>query len=208
MTEPTRARPGSLPPAYKRILIVLERQSGLCREEIAEKAYVATTTLSGGGYMRHMKELGLIHISGWRRNASGAFVIPLYSAGRSQDYARPKMSDENRAAPGMLRLLEVIERHGPLDYRQAARLAGLAANTAKNAGYLKALVAQGRIHISDWRRSRNGPPRPIYDSGKGVSANPPIRLPSSEKSRAHRIRRAARDGSFIGQIQQYKMVQP
>jgi hypothetical protein len=155
-----------------------------------------------------MNELGLIHISGWRRNTSGAFVIPQYSAGEGQDYSRPKISDETRAAPGMLRLLEVIERHGPLDYRQAAYLAGLAVNTVKNAGYLKALVAQGKIHISAWRRSNRGAPRPIYDSGKGESADRPVRLPPYAKSRAYRLRCAARNGSFIAQIQQLTLMRP
>lgn len=189
-----------LPPAYARIITALTRRGGLSREEIAEQAYVSPTTLSGGGYLRHMKELGLIHISGWRRNAAGAFAIPQYSAGRGQDYARPRMSEKTRAAPGMLTLLEVIERHGPLDYRQAARLAGLSPNTVKNAGYLKALVAQGKIHIAEWRRARNGPPRPLYEGGRGRSAPPPPRYSAAEKARNSRLRQAARGGGFADQF--------
>lgn len=185
-----------LPPAYARIITALSRRPGLTREEIAEQAYVAPTTLSGGGYLRHMKELGLIHISGWRRSASGSFSIPQYSAGRGQDYARPQMTEKTRAAPGMLTLLEVIERHGPLDYRQAAKLAGLSVNTVKNAGYLKALVAQGKIHISAWRRARNGPPRPLYEGGRGHAAAPPPRYSPAEKARNSRLRQASRSVSF------------
>ena len=195
-----KVRLDALPASYARILTALARRPGLSREEIAQQAYVAATTLSGGGYLRHMKELGLIHISGWRRNATGAFTIPHYSVGPGKDYARPQSTHETRDAPGMLRLLEAIERHGPLDYRQAAHLAGLSVNTVKNAGYLKALVAQRKIHIAAWRRSKKGPPRPIYDGGAKRSAAPPPRLTSAEKSQAHRQRRLAQSGSLADQL--------
>ena len=193
---------GSLPPGYARILAALTRRPGLSREEIAQQAYIADTTLSGGGYLRHMKELGLIHISGWRRNASGAFSIPQYSPGRGKDYPRPRSTAEIREAPGMSRLLEAIERSGPLDYRQAARLAGLSPNTVKNAGYLKSLVAQGEIHVSEWRRSRNGPPCPVYETGHGQSAPPPAPLSAAEKSRRHRTRKMAAscEGNLAAQL--------
>jgi len=184
-----------LPPGYARILAALNRRPGLSREEIAQQAYVAATTLSGGGYLRHMKELGLIHVSGWRRNASGVFSIAQYSPGRGSDYQRPQSTAENRQAPGMLRLLEVIERAGPLDYRQAAKLAGLSPNTVKNAGYLKALAAKGMIFVSEWRRSRNGPLRPLYEAGQARSAPPPAPLSAAEKSRRHRSRKSALHGT-------------
>ena len=200
MAAPPKIRFDTLPPAYARILTALSRRPGLTREEIAEQAYVAATTLSGGGYLRHMKETGLIHISGWRRSASGAFSIPQYSAGRGQDYARPKMTETLRAAPGMLTLLEVIERYGPLDYRQAAKLAGLSVSTVKNAGYLKALIAQGKIHIAAWRRARNGPPRPLYESGKGRAAPPPPRYSAAEKTRNSRRRQAIGSGGLASQL--------
>lgn len=197
-----RVRLDSLPPAYARILAALSRRSGLSREEIAQQAYVAATTLSGGGYLRHMKELGLIHISGWRRNAAGAFAVPQYSAGAGRDYPRPRLTAENREAPGMQRLLAAIELHGPVDYRQAARLAGLSANTAKNAGYLKALVAQGKIHVAGWRRSRRGPCRPLYEVGAGTTAPLPPPLTAAEKSRKHRrVRSAVAAGkSLVAQL--------
>lgn len=204
MSGMTKIRYDALPAAYARILSALERQSGLTREEIAEKAHVAATTLSGGGYLRHMKELGLIYISGWRRNACGAFAIAQYSAGSGRDYPRPKVSEENRAAPGMLRVLEVIDRYGPLDYRQAAKLAGLSVNTLKNAGYLDALVAQGKIYISAWRRGRHGPPRPLYETGRKQSADKPERYTPATKSRAYRSRAVARDSSLSGQIRRMK----
>lgn len=202
MPVPVSVRLDALPPAYARILSALTRQPGLSRDEIAQRAYVAPTTLSGGGYLRHMKELGLIHISGWRRNAAGAFSIPHFSPGPGHDYPRPQMSAELRGAPGMARLLDAIERHGPLDYRQAAKLAGLSANTAKNAGYLAALMAQGKIHIAGWRRSRRGPARPLYKVGAGETAPRPAPLSAAEKSRGHRHRRllSAAVGSLPGQL--------
>lgn len=191
----TQLRLDTLPQGYTRILMTLQRQGGLTREEIAQQAHVAETTLSGGGYLRHMKELGLIHISGWRRNAAGAFSIPQYSAGRGRDYPRPDMTPELRAAPGMFKLLEAFERHGPLDYRQAAKLAGLSPNTVKNSGYLKAMLAKGMIFISGWRRARNGPPRPLFETGSGRSLPPPAPLDAAEKSRRHRSRQLAVKGA-------------
>lgn len=202
--KPQPLRLDTLPQGYTRILMALQRHPGLTREEIAQQAYVAPSTLSGGGYLRHMKELGLIYISGWRRNASGAFAIPQYSAGCAHDYPRPGTTVESREAPGMQKLLEVIERFGPLDYRQAARLAGLSPNTVKNAGYLKSLIAKGMVYISGWRRARNGPPRPLYESGTGHSLPPPEPLSPAEKSRRHRSYKAATGGaaSFAKQLRQ------
>ena len=173
-----------------RILHALQVSPGMSREEIAERAFVSLNTLSGGGYLRDLKARGLIHVSGWRRNASGAFVIPQYSVGPGDDYARPAVSATNRHAPGMDRLLAAIEKFGPLDYRQAAIHSGLAVNTVKNAGYLDALVAQGKIHISEWRRNRNGPMRPLYEAGAGRSQPRPRAYTAAEKTRATRARKA------------------
>jgi hypothetical protein len=199
-------RRDKLSPAYSRILAALERRPGLTREEIAEQAYVSPATLSGGGYLRHMKELGLIHISGWRRSAAGSFSIPHYSAGAGKDYARPTMTAETRAAPGMQRVLEAIERFGPLDYRQAARLAGLAVNTLKNSGYLKALQAQGAIYVTGWRRAGNGPPRPLYEAGGERSSPRPLPLSPAEKSVRHRRRKSVESSidTLGGQLAQVR----
>lgn len=181
--------------AVQRVVEVLRRTPGLSKEEIAERAFVGAATLSGGGYLKAMKDAGLIHVSGWARNASGGFTTPLYSAGSSADCDRPQVTAQNRAAPGMQRLLEAIRQAGPLDYREAAALAGLSPNTVKNAGYLDLLVAQGKLHIADWRRARKGPMRPVYALGPGQAAPKPQPLTSAEKSRSHRWRRAAASGS-------------
>ena len=204
MNSSLTPRLDELPPGYARIITALNRRPGLTREEIAEQAYIAATTLSGGGYLRHMKELGLIHTSGWRRSAAGAFSIPQFSAGSGHDYPRPQMTAELREAPGMFLLLDAIERFGPLDYRQAAKLAGLAPNTVKNSGYLKALIAQNMIFVAGWRRARKGPPRPLYEVGAGRAAPPPPALSTAEKSRRHRVRKAVVSGAgnFAAEVRQ------
>ena len=186
--------------AVARIIKALRDAPGLSREEIARHAFVGETTLSGGGYLKAMKQEGLIHISGWRRNASSAFTTPLYSAGQNNDCKRPRITEGNRAAPGMERLLEAIRRHGPIDYRQAAKLAGLSPTTAKNSGYLEALVSQQKIHVCDWRRGQNGPMRPIYECGPGKEAPRPMPRNSAEKSRNYRWRKMASSGSFAIQV--------
>ncbi|HTY02664.1 MAG TPA: winged helix-turn-helix domain-containing protein [Rhodocyclaceae bacterium] len=189
--------------AVERILATLRRAPGLSKEEIAERSYVGLTTLSGGGYLKTMRREGLIFISGWRRNGSGGFTTPLYSLGGGPDYPKPGVDEANRAAPGMARLLEVIEKFGPIDYRQAAKLSGLSLHTVKNSDYLDALLTQGKIHISGWRRARNGPMRPVFKSGS--EEHEPRLAPYSptEKSRIHRWRRqvAANASSFAAQFQ-------
>lgn len=178
-----------------RILHALQVSPGMTREEIAERAFVSLNTLSGGGYLRDLKDQGRIHVSGWRRNASGAFVIPQYSVGPGEDYARPTVSATNRHAPGMQRLLEAIEKFGPLDYRQAAIHSGLAASTVKNAGYLEALMAQGKIHISDWQRNRKGPMRPVFEAGGEPNQPRPRAYSPAEKSRTARARKLSHLGA-------------
>lgn len=177
--------------AKERILNALRRAPGLSKEEIAEQAFVALTTLSGGGYLKALRDDRIIFVSGWRRNGSCGFSTPLYSLGPGPDYPKPAIEDENRSAPGMQKLLDAIERHGPIDYRQAAALAGLAATTVKNAGYLRALVSQGKIHICGWRRARNGPMRPLYGFGGGAERPPLSAYTPAEKSRSYRLRKRA-----------------
>jgi transposase len=188
--------------AVERILATLRRAPGLTKEEIAERAYVSLNTLSGGGYLKAMRREGLIFISGWRRNGGGGFTTPIYSVGSGPDYPKPQVDEANRAAPGMTKLLEVIEKFGPIDYRQAAKLCGLSLNTVKNSDYLDALLQQGKIHISGWRRARNGPMRPIYKTGAQDDEPRLSPYTPAEKSRAFRWRRqvAANAASFAAQF--------
>ena len=190
-------------PANSRILAALARQGGLTREELSRAAYVSMNTLSGGGYLQRLRQQGLIHISGWRRSASGSFSIPQFSLGSGPDFPRPSINLTNRAAAGMERLVEAIHRIGPMDYRQAAKAADLSPHTVKNSGYLDALLSQGRIHIHSWRRSRRGAPRPVFMFGCGDNAPRPTPLDAGEKSRAFRQRKRAANasGSFADQLQ-------
>lgn len=190
-------------PAFTRILSALASQGGLTRKELAAAAYVGETTLSGGGYLRQLRQLGLIHISSWRRSASGSFSIPLFSLGAGPDFPRPSIKLSNRAAAGMERLVEAIRAAGPLDYRQAAAVAGLSPNTVKSAGYLEALLAQERIHIDSWRRGRRGAPRPVFRAGPGANAPRPEALSQHEKSRAFRQRQLAAGDSIANLLWLY-----
>lgn len=192
-------------PAFGRILAALTRQDGLTREELSRAAYVSMNTLSGGGYLQRLRKQGLIHISGWRRSASGSFSIPQFSLGAGPDFPRPHINPSNRAAAGMERLYEAIRTLGPLDYRQAAAAADLSPNTVKNAGYLEALISQQRIHIYCWQRARRGLPRPVYMAGAGENATRPAALDHKDKLRAHRQRRLASSAatSFADQLRLY-----
>lgn len=191
-------------PAVTRILQALQNNPELSREQIAERAFVAPTTLSGGGYLKAMKDAGQIHISGWLRNGSGGFSTPLYSAGNNEDMPQPKISALTRQAPGMLRLLKSIETHGPIDYRRAARMAELSVNTVKTSGYLKALIAQRKIHIAEWRHNRRGPMCPLYEAGPGKNALRPEVPSHAERLRTYR-RRNSRTGatSLAGQLKAF-----
>lgn len=160
-------------PAIQRILAVLQQSPGLSRRDIAAQAFVASTTLSGGGYLKTLKDAGLIHISGWGRNSRGAFAVPLFSAGNGPDRERPVLCVENRMSPKMVRLLDAIREFGPLDYREAAKVLGISPNAMKGARNFEPLLAQKKIHIVSWRRGRSGPMRPVYAFGPGNDAPRP-----------------------------------
>jgi predicted ArsR family transcriptional regulator len=196
--------------ACSRILAALARQGGLTRKELAAAAYVGETTLSGGGYLQQLRQRGLIHVSGWRRSASGSFSIPQFALGAGPDFPRPTINLANRAAAGMERLVEAIRAHGPLDYRQAAAAADLSPNTVKNAGYLDALLEQERIHVDSWQRGRRGAPRALYMAGSGANAPRPGALSPQEKSRAFRQRKLAASAAdcFADQLRLYLSRRP
>ena len=181
----------------QRILRVLEKKNNMSVSDIAAEAFVGTTTLACGGYIKAMKARRLIFISGWRKT-QGRFSTPLYSQGDHPDVVRPRIDETNRDAPGMWKILETLQRYGNLSYRDIARFSGLSANTVKNSGYLSALVAQKRIHIGSWRRSQGGPMLAIYHAGPGVAAEKPAPVSSAEKSkqRRERLRIAARGQSL------------
>lgn len=174
-------------PAMHRILGVLEKKSNMSISDISAEAFVGMTTLACGGYISALKKQQRIFVSGWRK-VNGRFSTPLFSKGNHPDVPRPRIDDTSRDAPGMRKILETLERYGTLTYREIARFSELSLNTVKNSGYLDALIAQKRIHICEWRRSRNGPMSPVYKAGAGESVAKPQPMSGAEKCRRHRER--------------------
>lgn len=177
-------------PAILRIVSVLENCTPLSSHEIAEKAAISHGTLTGGGYLKAMKTAKLIHIAGWRQSACG-FATALFALGDKEDCIRPKVHQGNRDSDGMQRIVKALEMHGPMTYREIGLKADLAHTTIKNAKYMEALVAQERVHILTWRRSKMGPMSAIYEAGSGPNASKPKPFDQAEKSRRHRFKKWA-----------------
>ena len=174
-------------PAMQRILAVLEKKSNMSISDISAEAFVGMNTLVCGGYIHALKKRQLIYVSGWRK-IKGRFSTPLYSRGGNVDVPRPRIDETSRDAPGMHKILEVLEQFGNLTYREIAQFSDLSLNTVKNSGFLDALVIQERIHVGEWRRSRKGPMSPVYFYGPGASVGKPQALSGAEKCRRHRKR--------------------
>lgn len=174
--------------AMARIVELLCSRGPLSAHEIAQAAHVSETTLAGGGYLKRLREAGLIHVAGWRKNSNG-FSKALYGAGLRPDCPRPgKFRQEDRDSPGMARLVGALKRLGNLTAREAAAAAGLSHNTVRSAGYMDILVEQQRIHILGWRRNSRGPMTPVYRAGPGVNAEKPPAYTPAAKSRRWRAR--------------------
>jgi len=174
-------------PAMQRILGVLEKKSNMSIADISAEAFVGMSTLACGGYIASLKKRRLIFVSGWRK-VKGRFSTPLYSTGKHDDVPRPTIDDSNRDAPGMHAIVATLARYGALTYREIAQFSGLSLNTVKNSGFLDALIAQQKIHIGGWRRSRNGPMSAIYMHGPGDAATKPQSLTAAQKCSRHRAR--------------------
>lgn len=186
----------SLSPAMRRILALLESRSPLSAKEISQHAFVAVKTLEGGGYLRKMKAMGLIRVEGWAKNHNG-FTTPIYAAGTGRDCPRPKFQAKDRNSVGMARIVAVLEDAANLGYREIADLAGLSTNTIKNGGYMEVLLAQGRVHISAWRRNRKGGQTPLYSAGPGANAVKPPLLTRQEIMSRYRERQRVLSGRAI-----------
>lgn len=194
----------ALSPAMLRVVALLKVRSPLSPKEIARDAFIALTTLEGGGYLKQLKRRGLIRIEGWSKNHNG-FTTPLYAVGSGPDCPRPKFQRKDRDSDGMARIVAVLKRHGILDYREIAGLAGLSANTIKNARYMEALLEQRRVHIPCWRRNSKGHQQPLYGPGEGENAPRPALLTRQEIALRHRSNRkmlSERSRSVIGQLKQ------
>ena len=174
-------------PAMRRILGVLERKSNMSISDISAEAFVGVSTLACGGYIAALKRQKFIYVSGWRKTNS-RFATPLYCLGQLADVPRPRIDESSRDAPGMDRIVATLARYGPLTYREIAQFSGLSPNTVKTSGFLGALIAQGRIHISSWRRSAHGPLSPVYSGGPGAAAPKPAALTRAQKDSRRRSR--------------------
>lgn len=174
-------------PALQRIQDVLSRSAPLSATKIARHAFVSESTLRNGGYLNALRKAGHIHISGWERNATGRNE-PLYAAGPCDESTPAQRAARNTAR--LEAILDLLQRHGPLTYREVALLLGLSATIVKNARYLTLLLDAGKVHIKSWRRSRPGPMQAVYAAGAGCSAPRPSPLSTAERSRRSRqIRR-------------------
>jgi hypothetical protein len=202
MREELAGRGVGATPAMQRILDLLRTRSPLSPREIAKYAFIAITTLEGGGYLKKMKSLGLIHIDGWLKSHNG-FTTPLYAIGPKDDCPRPKFRSVDRDSQGMAKIVSVLRKHDKLDYRELARLAEVSVNTIKNSGYMTALLEQKRIHISGWKRSSRGHLNPIYSVGGDKNVPKPALLTRQEVMQRHRMRQkvlSSRDGSLCAQL--------
>ena len=179
-----------------RVLAVLQVRKLLSAKEIAQHAFVALTTLEGGGYLKKMKQMGLIRVEGWLKNHNG-FTTPTYALGAGADCPRPKFIAKDRDSRGMAKIVEVLVTRSNLDYKAVAKLAGLSVNTIKNAGYMEALLQQRRIHISAWRRNGKGQQCPLYSAGAGESAEKQPLLTRQEIMRRYRERQRILSGRAI-----------
>jgi lambda repressor-like predicted transcriptional regulator len=175
-----------LTPAMKRILAALRLAGPMSCRDIAASAHVAKSSLDGG-YLKHLKTTGMIHIAGWQKNGNG-FTTPLYGAGAAKDCPMPHFSEHDRDSPGLARIVAALDRVGPMTYREIALAAGLSANTIKNSGYMDVLVRQQRVHISEWRRNRKGPMVAVYAEGPGQNAVKPAPLSQAEKMQRWRVK--------------------
>lgn len=193
----------SLSPAMQRIVSLLHAKTPLSPKEIARDAFIALSTLEGGGYLRKMKVLGLIRIEGWLKNHNG-FTTPLYALGRGPDCPRPKFASIDRDSRGMAKIVAALNARSNLDYREIAKLAGMSANTIKNARYMDSLLAQGRVHVSAWRRGQNGRLSPVYNAGAGESVARPEQLSRQEIMKRHRVRQNILSGKAAAIDRQLK----
>ena len=184
----------------QRILAALQEKGPLSAREIAQAAFVATTSLSGGGYLKRLKATNRIHICGWRK-ASNGFTTPLYKAGAGVDLPRPKFRNADRDSIGMAKIVAALKEAGTMTYREIALASGLSPNTIKNARYMDILVEQRRVHIETWHRNQHGPMVAVSAAGRGRNAPRPQPQTNAEKLRQLRLRQRMTAG-LPGLLQQ------
>lgn len=172
-------------PACKRILAVLETTPGLSKIEIAQLAHVSVNALSGGGYIKALREAQLIFVCGWRLSG-GAFRTRLYAAGSLPDVPRPPTASAS-VNPTMVRIRDLLtERRRQTTLQMAQALDLCEVTVLRN---VRRLVGLDMAHIASWRRNRNGPIAPVYAAGPGDEAPKPRAYSASEKSHRYKIRK-------------------
>lgn len=184
---PSSSAVDALTPAMRRIVELVREHGPLSGNEIASRAHVSKSTLSGGGYLRELRRRHLVHVAGWQKNGNG-FTTPLFGFGPAADCPRPLFSGADRDSEGMSRIVAALARRGAMTYREIAEVCGLSRNTIKNARYMEILVAQQRVHVCAWRRNRNGPMAAVYAAGAGPNEPKPAPLSGAERLRRYRTR--------------------
>lgn len=77
-------------PVMRRVLNALTEHGDMDAADLADAACTCHNTLSGGGYLRRMLDLGIIRIAKWERNAPGA-PTPIYSASLGVSVKPPRV---------------------------------------------------------------------------------------------------------------------
>lgn len=80
---------GRITTVMARILAALEERGDMTAHDLAEAACTCVNSLSGGGYLRRMRALGMIRVASWQRNAPGA-PTPVYSLSPGADAKPPR----------------------------------------------------------------------------------------------------------------------
>jgi len=77
-------------PAMQRILRALKKKPDLSIADLSNEDMIGMNMLVCSAYVRQLKHLKLIFISGWRKK-NGRFCTPLFSWGSAADAPRPNM---------------------------------------------------------------------------------------------------------------------
>lgn len=76
-------------------------------------------------------------------------------------------------SPASLRIVAVLEKHGPMTRREIAERAFVALKTLTSGSYMERLRDEGRVHIAEWKRGKRGPYDSVWAAGPGKDAPRP-----------------------------------
>lgn len=87
----------------------------------------------------------------------------------------------------MQRVLACLHKRGDMTPEQLAEYAHVAITTLTKGGHLRAMEAQGLIHVTDWKAPRvSGMWAPVWRAGFGRSVPRPARVSNTEYARRWR----------------------